>query len=262
MQIPPIYIAGSGNLAWHLTHAFVEAHLPLAGIWSRNIQNAKELANSACTDLINKEQFINGDGLFFLCVPDDSIESIAQLLKNKTIVHCAAAVHIQQLLTYSAEAGVFYPLQTFTKYSAISFNNIPILIESSTSSLLSTLFEIATKLQSKPQIINSEQRLQIHLAAILSNNFTNYLITLAQDYLSKHNLDPALLNSLLIETIHKAIKIGGKAAQTGPAIRNDQQTIEKHLNLLNHHPELKKLYSFVTMSITQYFKNHESETKF
>jgi hypothetical protein len=40
-------------------------------------------------------------------------------------------------------------------------------------------------------------------------------------------------------------------AQTGPALRNDTVTIEKHTDLLRQHPQLKNLYLLFTKSIQQ-----------
>jgi hypothetical protein len=40
-------------------------------------------------------------------------------------------------------------------------------------------------------------------------------------------------------------------AQTGPAVRNDESTIAKHLQLLEAHPQLKEMYQLFTKSIQQ-----------
>ena len=39
--------------------------------------------------------------------------------------------------------------------------------------------------------------------------------------------------------------------QTGPAIRDDQNTIEKHLDFLNEYPAFQDLYQQLTNSIQQ-----------
>ena len=46
--------------------------------------------------------------------------------------------------------------------------------------------------------------------------------------------------------------IGPEKSQTGPAVRNDQNTIERHMDLLSFSPELKKIYREITMSIVNY----------
>ena len=64
-----------------------------------------------------------------------------------------------------------------------------------------------------------------------------------------------LFKPLLTETIAKALEVGPGISQTGPASRNDNITIEKHLDLLSFSPELQRLYSEVTQSIISYYKD-------
>ena len=57
---------------------------------------------------------------------------------------------------------------------------------------------------------------------------------------------------LLQETVSKAMDIGPEKSQTGPAVRKDQNIIEKHLELLSFSPELKQMYREITLSIINY----------
>jgi hypothetical protein len=86
------------------------------------------------------------------------------------------------------------------------------------------------------------------------NNFTNHLYVLADDLLSKQNLSFDLLKPLISETARKACLNKPLLNQTGPAKRDDRDTIDKHLNLLNQNMELKELYEKITQSI---FKLHQ-----
>lgn len=254
-QLPDIYIAGSGNLAWNLTQAFVCNNLPLKGIWSLDSKSASELAQQTNVAALTVNDFLTKDGLFFLCVNDSSIETVAQQLSSKTLIHCAGSISIEVLLPYSTKAAVFYPLQTFNKNKTVTFNNIPIFIEASHDDLRNQLTYIAEKIGSIPYSVNSEQRLFIHLAAVFANNFSNFMITLAQQIAEENGIDKEVFAPLLLETVQNAIELGAQKAQTGPAIRNDQITIKKHLEILQGYPELKKIYSFVTESIIQHYKN-------
>ena len=88
------------------------------------------------------------------------------------------------------------------------------------------------------------------MAAVLANNFSNHLIFLAQDYLSSSGLPGESLNPLLEETFSKALKIGAYNAQTGPARRGDEDTISKHLALLDS-PTLRNVYRQLSDSIIE-----------
>jgi hypothetical protein len=48
--------------------------------------------------------------------------------------------------------------------------------------------------------------------------------------------------------------IGPENSQTGPAVRHDHNTIEKHLELLSFSPELQRIYADMTQSISNYYK--------
>ena len=75
------------------------------------------------------------------------------------------------------------------------------------------------------------------------------MVHIAQQILKENKLDLKLLDPILKETIHKIGLMGAGAAQTGPALRKDQLTIQKHLELLKNHPEWEKLYTFVSRDI-------------
>ena len=94
-----------------------------------------------------------------------------------------------------------------------------------------------------------DARLKLHVAAVLVSNFTNHLYKLAEDYCKKEGIDFKELIPLIEETATRVREISPQKAQTGPALRNDEETIQKHLELLSSHPQLKKVYEFMTESI-------------
>ena len=75
------------------------------------------------------------------------------------------------------------------------------------------------------------------------------MVTIAERILKENEGDLALLAPILRETFSKMADMGPESAQTGPAIRNDQVTIQKHLALLKAYPEWEKLYTFVSRDI-------------
>jgi predicted short-subunit dehydrogenase-like oxidoreductase (DUF2520 family) len=54
---------------------------------------------------------------------------------------------------------------------------------------------------------------------------------------------------LIEETARRIKNISPRQSQTGPAARNDEETIQKHLALLEKYPDLKKIYELFTASI-------------
>ncbi len=97
--------------------------------------------------------------------------------------------------------------------------------------------------------VNDEDRLKLHLAAVFCNNFVNHIYALMESYCTKENIDFKLLLPLIQETSSRLSDSNASVAQTGPALRNDTATIEKHLDLLSAHPQLKEIYTLFTKSI-------------
>jgi predicted short-subunit dehydrogenase-like oxidoreductase (DUF2520 family) len=149
----------------------------------------------------------------------------------------------------TANYGVFYPLQSFSKYRNVDFSGIPICIEAHHAATLLKLQQLAQRLSSSVHQVNSEERKTLHLAAVFVNNFVNHFYTIGYEILQGKKLDFNLLKPLILETAVKIDSMNPMEAQTGPARRNDQAVINDQLNMLHDQPEFQKIYSFVSESI-------------
>ena len=131
---------------------------------------------------------------------------------------------------------------------------MPVIIDASDEKTLIQLLELASSISDTVVEGNDQVRLKMHLAAVFCNNFVNHLYALMQDYCKKESLDFNLLLPLIDETAARLKQLPAAEAQTGPALRGDKGTIEKHLQLLQSHPHLKNIYEVMTDSI-----RHEEE---
>ena len=111
------------------------------------------------------------------------------------------------------------------------------------------LLDLAQSLSSHVQLINSEERKQLHLAAVFACNFSNYMYTIADELLAKNNLDLNLLKPLIIETANKIKENKPALMQTGPAKREDKAVIENHLQLLAKSKDYQDIYKLITENI-------------
>jgi predicted short-subunit dehydrogenase-like oxidoreductase (DUF2520 family) len=80
------------------------------------------------------------------------------------------------------------------------------------------------------------------------------MFTAGKEVTLKSGLPFEVLKPLIFETVEKALESGPENAQTGPAVRRDANTIEKHMELLSFSPELKNIYSEITRSIIYHYK--------
>ena len=186
---------------------------------------------------------MNAD-LVIVSVSDKETLEVCERIDAALVVHTAGIVPQVD----RPNAGVLYPLYSFTKGAVVDWVNIPFLIETAQENNLSILKETVTLLGAKFYSMSSAQRTKIHAAAVIVNNFTNHLYTLAEDYCRDHNLPFEVLHGIMQQGPSKAIELGAKQAQTGPAIRGDHDTIENHLESIRQ-KEIKELYEHISTSI-------------
>lgn len=243
-----IVIIGTGNVAFHLMKFLSKEKFKLAVI-GRNKGELEIFEKLFKCKTLSLYTEIHPDSLVIVCVPDQAISSVLTQIPPTIKVVCTSGSIDLNSLPKRTHLGVFYPLQTFSKTRKIDFSTIPFFIETSTVSFTEEMVKFATRFSDHVAVTTTEKRNLIHLTAVICNNFTNHLITLAKNQTDAQQLDFSVFHPLLKETINKLLAIGPVNAQTGPAKRNDLITINKHIALLEHDEQLKKLYILLTNSI-------------
>ncbi|MFN0048941.1 MAG: Rossmann-like and DUF2520 domain-containing protein [Cytophagales bacterium] len=247
---------GSGNVAWHLAQAFENTnHHSVLEVYSRSITNAKKLCgklyNALPTNSLNLTE--SKAEIFFICVPDDAIETVCATLKlpkDCIVLHTAGSKGLEALEgLMNVKIGVFYPLQTFSKAKAVNFENIPICIELEDKLLEKSIEKLAFSICENVAFVNSNDRKVLHLAAVFACNFTNHLFSIAKNIVERENLEFKILQPLIEETIQKALANGPEKSQTGPAARKDDKTIQMHLKMLDKYTEIQTIYQIMTENI-------------
>lgn len=250
-----IIIIGSGNVAAVLGRKFKSAGHTIAQIYSRNATEATKLAYEWYTESTNYKSLINKTAdVYIIAVSDDAIEEVTDNLKlpGKVVAHTAASVPAAVLKNVSDHYGVFYPLQSLRK-EMNSLPEIPVYFDGHDEKAKMMLETLAHSIADERVVLAGDSdRLKLHVAAVIASNFTNHLYTLAENYCGKEGLDFKQLLPLIEETALRIKDITPHQAQTGPAIRHDKETIEKHLVLLKEHPHLKSIYLLMTESIQQF----------
>ncbi len=252
-----IVLLGSGNVSTHLGRAFKMAGQDIVQVYSREQKNAHELADSLAAESVDDLSEITKEAdLYIIAVKDDAIRKVAEQLnlKDQLIIHTSGSTGIECLEGVSERIGVFYPLQTFSKAKAVDFRQIPIAIEGNSDEVLNTLKAIADRITEKVIELNTLERRTLHTAAVFACNFTNHMYTLADDLLKTKGLEFDLLRPLITETAFKVQTNDPAEMQTGPAIRQDVNTIDKQKELLEYDPSVRDLYEKLSQSIINYYK--------
>ncbi|HEU0112007.1 MAG TPA: DUF2520 domain-containing protein [Flavisolibacter sp.] len=246
-----IVIIGTGNTATILARKLKEAGHNIVQVFGRDSKAASELAYELDTESTNYWNVVKKDAdIYILAVSDIAIEEIMKELNltSKTIVHTAASVSKNVLNKASDHYGVFYPLQSLRKEMK-HLPDTPIIIDASDPHTHQELQQLAQTISNHVVEASDEQRLKLHLAAVFCNNFVNHLYAVAEMYCKREGLDFSILLPLIKETASRLDEMPPSESQTGPAIRNDTVTIQKHLELLKNYPDMQKLYSTLTESI-------------
>lgn len=247
-----VSIIGSGNVAQHLIVALQNsivngAEIKLVQVFTRQKSTLLHLLDfNKITD--DWSTLAEAD-LYIIAVSDDAISNVSEQIpyKNKLVVHTSGGVPLEALAPNNRK-GVFYPLQTFSKNKAVNFKTIPICIESQNASDFQLLQKIAQAISNSVIAINSEQRKALHVAAVFVSNFSNHMYKIGNDICIENNLPFEILSPLIQETAEKIMQLSPIDAQTGPAIRNDKETINAHLTFLSDENQ-KNIYTILTQSI-------------
>ncbi len=257
LMINSIIILGSGNVAYHLVTAFLKADIEIKQIFSKNRNTGEqlaELANCNFTDNISGV-FPDADAYIF-AMNDQADKTVSQLLqtdKNKILVHTAGSLSMNIFETKTENYGVFYPFQTFSQSSEINFAKVPICLEASNTETLENLKKLTEKLSCKHYEINEEKRKLLHLTGVFACNFMNHCVYLGEEILKNADISKEIIKPLLEQSFDKILNQGAYSSQTGPALRNDKISMEKHLDFLQKDEKLSDIYRLLSESI---FKTH------
>ena len=217
-------------------------------VYNRTISRAATLAAELSAEAV--EEVGDSADMYIVAVADDALQNINDWLKpvKGFIVHTSGSVSIDVLKDLSAAYGVLWPLQSIRRETPVA-PVLPVLIYANNPWNKMKLKGFAQSFADSVAEANDEQRLKLHLAAVATNNFSNYIFTLVEQFCIAEGVDFKLLLPLLAETVSRMQDTSPSLLQTGPAARNDLSTIEKHISLLNSYPELKNIYEFMTERI-------------
>jgi len=182
--------------------------------------------------------------LVIVSISDAETIKVCDSIDASFVVHTAGGLELLK----NENSGVFYPLYSFSKEAEVDWPQVPFLIETKKNKHLPILKEIVRIIGAKYYPITSEQRTKLHAAAVMVNNFTNHLYTLAKEHCEAYELPFEILHAIMRQGPEKAIEVGPEKAQTGPASRGDDSTIEAHLNQINN-LKTRELYKLLSESI-------------
>jgi predicted short-subunit dehydrogenase-like oxidoreductase (DUF2520 family) len=258
-MINRIIVLGSGNVAFHFCKAATIAGVEILQIYSRNLHTASQLAEmtgSVATDKIG-EITPDADAYIFAMNDDADVKVASEIIINtdKIMVHTAGSLSMNIFKDKTENYGVFYPFQTFSRNAKLDFTEVPFCLEASNKDTLNQLVRLTERLRCKHYIIDEEQRKVLHLSGVFVCNFMNHSITIGENILKESGIDKSILKSLIKQSFDKVLSQGAYDSQTGPALRKDIETIQKHLDFLENNKLVSEIYTLMSSSISQTYNS-------
>jgi len=258
MEWPEITVIGTGGLGQTFIKALHEKQLPLKSIFNRTASEVKKLATDFHIGIADTfpESKTDLGSLTFLTVSDRAIQEVAIRLSELsddfsgyTFVHCSGnmpAEHLQALRAKGAQVVAMHPLQSFTTESGTeSFNGIYFTLEGDQQAF-PELHNLALKLGASVLEVDADQKSYLHAAAVMASNYLNTLLQAAVETAEVSGLSSEEVKKALFPLIKRSLKniehTSFEEALTGPIKRGDVATVQHHLELLEEHDQLCKLY--------------------
>ncbi len=249
-----ITFIGAGNLATHLGRALRTAGCQVCQVFSRTEDSAVQLANILNAEPLTDLRNLKNDADIYIISVKDSImgqliPSVCKGRMDKIFLHTAGSMPISCFEGQAKYYGVFYPMQTFSKKRDVDFSHIPVFIEGSSEETTAIIASLADRITDRVIPLSSSDRKYLHLAAVWACNFSNFCFDIASEILESHNIPFEVMLPLVDETVRKIHTISPCDAQTGPAVRYDENVMGQQLDLLSSRPDLQKLYRLLSDGI-------------
>ncbi len=252
-----ISFVGAGRVAEAMSRELHNAGFGIQKIVAETESGSRALAGTYNASWSQDLSFSDSSDVIIVAVPDDRIKEVLKKIscsEYTAVIHTAGSIGLDIFPAPLKHTGVFYPLQTFSKDRDVVFKDLPFFLEASDSFTSSILKNLAESIGGIIHFVDTEHRRLLHIAAVFVCNFVNHMLTAGKMITSEAGFSFEVLKPLINETISKALEIGPENSQTGPAVRFDMNTIEKHLDLLSFSPELQSIYREVTKSIMSFYK--------
>ena len=232
-----IVLIGAGNLATNLGKALLSAGHDIVQVFSRTVESATALAQIAGGAPVTDIEQVRADADLYVVSVKDSVlgELLPRLCKGK-------------------ETKVFYPMQTFSKSKEVDFSEIPCFIEANDDYAHTMIADMAHELSGNVYELSSADRKYLHLSAVFACNFVNHCYAISEKILADHGIPFDVMLPLIDETARKVHELSPREAQTGPAVRFDENVIRMQAALLKNQPQIKDIYERLSLGIHRFSK--------
>ncbi len=257
---PSFAIVGCGKVGTVLGKFLAAAGYRPAGLASKSLSSAEKAAQIIGTDYFNQIpwEITKKADVVFITTPDNAIadtcNSIAEndgFGKDAVVLHCSGVLPSTILSSAKkggASVGSMHPLQSFAsaEIEQNPFQDIIISVEGDAAAV-NAAGKIATDLGATCLTIQTEAKTLYHASAAVASNYLVTLLDLALRLIEASGISGPdaikVLKPLIEGTLANVERVGVIKALTGPIVRGDVETVEKHIQEIgSKKPELLSLY--------------------
>lgn len=249
MKKQRVVMLGSGNVATNFALALKDKY-QLVQIYSRTLDNALLLAQQVnCEAIDDLKKLAKDADVYIISVKDDAIASVIDAApRNGALwLHTSGSTPISVFEGKQKRFGVLYPMQSFSKSRIVDMNEVHIFIEGNSEEVTQEINDFASSISNNVHKATSQERQQLHVAAVFACNFANHMFTLSSEVLEEAGLPFDAMLPLIKTTVEKLENMSPAESQTGPAARGDIKIIEKHLSSLDG--DKREIYKMLSLSI-------------
>lgn len=243
-----VAIIGLGKVGTTLALDFTRKKIKIVALVDRDLKSASSLARKIKTRISsNKISDIPIEtNLFVITVQDRFISEIDQILsktfsnfRNKYVFHTSGALTSEELKflkrkgcnVFSLHPNFSFVWNNASMHKLIDLNGCMFTIESKSKKAILFAEKFCKKLGYEFIKINTEQKTLYHILSVMISNYTVTNFYQVEKYFGKNAIKSYLY--LLKSTIRNIEEFGVKNSLTGPIVRGDLITIQKHSEMLS-----------------------------
>ena len=236
-------ILGGGRAAWAYGSAWRRIGRPLAGVWLRD-ESTSAIASLLGTDRRSLAELASDSDLLLVAVSDRAIVEVASRIPETE----AIVFHASGALTALRGGFSLHPLKSLPPVGEPSRLDDALLVFEGNHRDVAQ--ELAAAIGARFAEVTAETKARYHAGAVFGSNYVALMLELAEQLIG---IDDA--RDDLVRLAQSAIanwRAGeGRGRFTGPAIRGDRETVERHIAALADRPQVAKIYALLAEELAR-----------
>jgi predicted short-subunit dehydrogenase-like oxidoreductase (DUF2520 family) len=256
---PAVAVVGAGSLASFMAPALSEAGYRVTEIMVRarrdSLERARRLARKVGARAVTVQEAVRDAAMLWFCVPDREIRRAAEVVAVRArssgvrvAFHSSGALasgELDALRTAGVAVASVHPLMTFVRGAHPSLAGVPFALEGDAAAV-KVARRIVRDLGGESFLLPARRKAAYHAwATMTSPLLVAYLVTLeeaAREAGLRREDARRMSLPIVRQTLENYARLGPGNAFSGPFIRGDAATVEKHLALLKNSPQTRMVY--------------------